>query len=335
MDYFLLHAECVPVRGASRSVICDLGKGQLRYVPHLLHEVLECARLLPLDKLKAHFEHAYDEGIDTWFAWLEKEQLGFWTHSPEAWPPIELDSEYQGGILHAVLEWRADSPWRLASAIRELVENQCAHLSLWLPESTRLTDISIMLDEVLSSRLQRIEIFVPYRIDWSSGDIAAFLQRHVRVQHFAFFDAPFADMLFAENGVLRGRAYFFTENYPDLRAPRRPVFWVDKKAFARAQTKNLALYKTVSIAPDGTVRNHPTHRAVFGQFPKDNLSEIVARADFQAVWSRHNDLIEKCRSCEHRWICCDTSDFDLEVTGWKKTQDCGYDPFAIKSFEES
>src|SRR5262245_29051527 len=81
--HFRLFACCRPVRGARRSVICDLQRGTFVFIPNGLYDILTEHQTQTVDAIKALYEHRYDDVIDEYFAFLIEHEYGFWCDEPE------------------------------------------------------------------------------------------------------------------------------------------------------------------------------------------------------------------------------------------------------------
>ncbi len=59
--YFKLFANCILVRGAERSTICDLQRGYYKLIPNLLADILAENENKSVSELKYFFDNQYDK----------------------------------------------------------------------------------------------------------------------------------------------------------------------------------------------------------------------------------------------------------------------------------
>ena len=77
-EYFKLFANCVPVRGAKRSVIYDLQKEDYSFIPNVLYEILIKYKDYTIKEIKKRYNNEYDNIIDEYFNFLTKKNMVFY-----------------------------------------------------------------------------------------------------------------------------------------------------------------------------------------------------------------------------------------------------------------
>lgn len=326
MVYFQLFANCIPVRGAARSVVCDLEKGRLKYIPNLLFDVLEKGKSLPVELLKRHYQGQYDQGIDEYFTLLAKEGFGHFTDSPEHFPPLDLSVERPLGLLqNAMLELEWPLCYEVPAVLAKLQGLGCRAISLYMLGHFPKLEFSHILTLLQRGILRYIEVFVSFEMGFSDEEVWKLLRQHPRLQRFEIYDSSFDQTVHHDNIALRGRFKKIKESP----LSRRVGFAPNLPAFVEAQRHNLALNGRACIDKEGFIKNDLAHGQRFGQASTDNLGQVLAGEAFQKMWHLGNDLIKKCRDCEHRYICADFSEVleGQEGGGLVKANDCGYNPY--------
>ena len=86
---FKLFANCIPVKGARRGLLCDLQAGRTKLIPNSLCDLLTDYPDRPIDEIKAAFDRRYDEEIDEYFSFLVDNDWGFICREPERFPPVD------------------------------------------------------------------------------------------------------------------------------------------------------------------------------------------------------------------------------------------------------
>src|SRR5215203_7566397 len=124
-EVFQLHANCLPVKGARRSTICDLQRQRMRLIPNDLFYILTDLAGLPTSEIKLRFNGNCDEVIDDYFAMLENEAYGFWCDEPERFPKLDLTWERPEKITNAIIDIDRTSKHDYASLLSQLDELGC------------------------------------------------------------------------------------------------------------------------------------------------------------------------------------------------------------------
>jgi hypothetical protein len=81
--YFLLFSNCIPVKGAKRSVICDLQTGKLLLIPNDLYDILEKHRKNTVKEIVAHYGDENANIILSYFKLLEDNEMVFFADNYE------------------------------------------------------------------------------------------------------------------------------------------------------------------------------------------------------------------------------------------------------------
>ena len=78
-----LFANCIPVKGISRSLICDLQRNDYELIPTSLCEILLRFTVFDLMDLLAVYGESEKETLTEYIKFLENNSFGFWTDQPE------------------------------------------------------------------------------------------------------------------------------------------------------------------------------------------------------------------------------------------------------------
>ncbi len=57
-----MYANCIPVKGVNRSVICDLQRKEIFIIPNDLYSILVLKEGKSIEEIKFTYNHEYDEG---------------------------------------------------------------------------------------------------------------------------------------------------------------------------------------------------------------------------------------------------------------------------------
>ena len=163
---FRLFANCVPVRGARRSTICDLQRGRIHLVPNGLHEVVTARRDLTLRQLKELYGEEEHGTLEEYFELLLARELGFWCEDPEAFPDLDPAWDAPSRVTNAIVDVGAHSRHDFASLIAQLDGLGCRMLQLRFFAACPLERLEAVLETARGSRLRSIEILLPHDPAW-------------------------------------------------------------------------------------------------------------------------------------------------------------------------
>ena len=75
--YFVLFANCMPVKGYKRSIVCDLLRNKYVFITNDLYKILKEYKNLSIGDIKKKYNNEYDNFIDEYFQYLLKNNLIF------------------------------------------------------------------------------------------------------------------------------------------------------------------------------------------------------------------------------------------------------------------
>jgi hypothetical protein len=83
---FKLFSCCFPVKGFSRSIICDTQRNSYDFIPNSLYNILIKYDGDTIAEIKSNYNHKFDNIIDDYFIFLQKKEYIFFTKEPDAFP---------------------------------------------------------------------------------------------------------------------------------------------------------------------------------------------------------------------------------------------------------
>jgi hypothetical protein len=103
-DYFVLHSNCVPVKGASRSLICDLQREKYFYIPNDLFEILKTVSSIKINKIYSSFTPEDRLIVDEYFSYLLDNDLGFIDNEPLRFPEMSNEWDSPSKITNSIID---------------------------------------------------------------------------------------------------------------------------------------------------------------------------------------------------------------------------------------
>lgn len=100
--------------------------------------------------------------------------------------------------------------------------------------------------------------------------------------------------------------------------------------WAKTLEFNVGLNRKLTIDSRGKVKNFFSHQTVFGDVRENSLHDVLSKDEFQAKWRITNDMIEKCKDCQYRYMCLSNSDIVQKNNKYYKLNSCDFNPYKNK-----
>ena len=325
---FKMFASCIPVKGAKRSVICDLQRSKYQFIPNILFDILSTLKDQPISKIKAHFENKHDETIDEYFRFLIEQEFGFFCDNPESFPDLDLSWKFPGEISNAIVDIDANSQHNFLDIFEQLERLGCKGLQLRFFSPFSLKKIEETLLFLKETRIKSVEISIAYQAHFEEETLIEFFNQFPRLHLIILYGAPKEYFYHDDKNVF----LYYTEDLITSETHcgqiSRSHFRPNISVFTEAQLHNTCLNRKVSVDRNGYIRNCPSLKKDFGHIKEVSFAEALLDPTFKQMWSIHKDQIETCRDCEFRYICSDCRAYVESAENiYSKPLKCGYDPY--------
>ena len=100
---------CIPVKGAERSLICDLQRGSFDFIPNGLYEMLIEHDGKSIFDLKSLYSDEHDKLINEYFHFLKKNEYIFHTNNPNFFPLLDLKWNEPNLISNVIIDLNENS----------------------------------------------------------------------------------------------------------------------------------------------------------------------------------------------------------------------------------
>ena len=323
--YLKLFSNCIPVKGAKRSIICDLQRDDFEFIPNGLYEILttydgahleEIEQLFPDDSDKKNFRKYIDYLFD-------KEYL-FFTDSPELFPSISLEFHDPSRINNAIIDYNGLYEIELLEkVISDLDKLKCLALELRFFNTTEISELITILDYTNRTGIKSIQILIPYN---GELDINSIITQYSRVDRVLMYSCPKEK----ENELIKNiPIYYQTENIENEGScghinPKN--FTSNLSLFTEGQSHNTCLNKKISIDKMGGIKNCPSLTTTYGNIRSNSVFDAISNENFRSLWTISKDSIDVCKDCEFRYVCTDCRAY-TEGGMYSKPKKCNYDPY--------
>lgn len=332
---FCLYANCIPVKGASRSVICDLQRNQIKLIPNDLFEILDKYEKLTIYEVKKNYQNKYDETIDEYFDFLLENEFIFFTDIPDSFPKLSHKWDDPSEITNAIIDFNNDSNYDIKKAINQLDKLNCKHIEIRFFDNVSKEYISAILKyiEDIKSTILSVDIILPFNFEIEK--IESLLNQYIRLSSLKFFNAP-KNKFITPTKDKRGYIVYTKEkiqNESHCGIISKNFFVINIPTYTEGKNHNTCLNRKVGIDTKGNIKNCPSMNVSYGNISQIEIKEAIKKAGFKDFWNITKDEIETCKICEFRYVCTDCRAFVKNTLD--KPVKCGYDPYTNKWDESS
>jgi len=313
------------VKGAKRTIICDIQRRKAFPIPESLVELLIEAEYNSLAELLLIYKNQ-NEIISEYFTFLSDFELGFWSDIHERFPSFNMEWDTAELINNAILEINNQSLTWLPKAISELDTLFCKYIEL------RVTENCINVLELFAFLTKKLRVrgIVSYiKFDDNFEKLDAFLKKNMRFINIIVHSVPEIELESAKinsndrisisrNEIKNTSCGIINKSNFDINIP----------TFTEAQKHNTCLNRKISIDAEGFIRNCPSMKENFGNIKDTTLQQALDHPDFKKYWFVNKDQISVCKDCEFRYICTDCRAYiENPEDMYSKPLKCGYTPY--------
>lgn len=332
MIFFKLYSCCIPVKGSTQSVLCDIQRREYIQIPNSLFHILKEDQDKSFEGLVR--KYGDQETLKEYFDFLVDNELGFWTETPELFPDINTDWEHPSRITNAIIDVNERSNHNFRKIIAELEELGCYNLQIRYFKPTEGGELEAIMEMTLKSRLMAIDFVLPYSEQFESIWLEDFAHKYPRVNQLVLYSSPIeGDVNIYLEGtqnllacVVHTDLMIDSSSHCGVIDPH--YFTIDLETFMEGQQFNTCLNKKVGIDVDGEIKNCPTLKASYGNLESTSITSAITKKEFRHLWDINKDQIEVCKDCEFRYICTDCRAFIVDEKDiYSKPSKCSYDPY--------
>nr|MCR4825578.1 hypothetical protein [Bacteroidales bacterium] len=162
--YYRLFAPCIPVRGFRRSVIADLNRHQLFYIPNKLYQILVQEKNRTWSDLMEKYGYDNLEALTSYFGFLLQNELVFPFNKEELahFPKLLLQWDFPSYCSNAVLDIGHPSNYDVPKAITLLDEISCFHLQIRLLREVSPTYLDQLLELTNDTSIRTVQLMMNY-----------------------------------------------------------------------------------------------------------------------------------------------------------------------------
>ena len=331
-DTFKLFANCIPVNGYSKSIICDIQNNTFLIINRQLFEILTLHKNKTLKQLLTVYEN---KDIKEYFNFLIENNFGFITSVPDLFPDIDLSFNDCFFVSNAIIDYNTERAYNLYDSIKQLDDLNCKNVEIRF-FNNRIDEIIEFLEFITSSEMiiSSVGIVIKYT-ELDQKYLLEIVEKYNRISYLIIFDSPKNELVPSKKATGMGYLLYTRDKISNKSCGiiNDDYFVVNIKTFTESLHHNSCLHKKISIDSEGNIKNCPSMPHSFGNIKDTTLEKALAHPDFKKYWNLTKDEIEVCKDCEFRYICTDCRAYterthtNAEGLDISKPLKCGYNPY--------
>lgn len=331
-SHFILYSNCIPVKGAARSLLCDLQRNRTHFIPNDLYDILDQYAEKTIGEIQSMYEPEDAETIMEYFEFLVKEEYIFLCDSGdlELFPKLSLDWDSPSCITNAIIDVGAASEHPFDDIFRQLEDLGCQDIQIRFYRKCSIEEAIDILLLLEKSSIRSVELFIVYNPEVNDAEIKQFVDAFPRLSAVFFHSAPSSRSIDCRNRtpVLLVKEAINDATHCGFIAKK--YFSANLSMFTESQKHNSCLNRKISIDEHGAIRNCPSMPVSYGNIRHQSLKTVVGNLDFTSPWHISKDQIETCKVCEFRYICTDCRAFTKGGEQYTKPLKCNYNPYTAE-----
>jgi hypothetical protein len=124
-----LYANCIPVKGATRSLICDLQRNSIYQIPNYICDILQNNKGCTQQEMLDSSPVSLHEDIKEYLQIMLENEIIFYTDSPQFFPEMSTQWDEPFEISNAIIDIDSSSVFA-TEAIRQLLVSGCRALQI-------------------------------------------------------------------------------------------------------------------------------------------------------------------------------------------------------------
>lgn len=328
-------SHCQFTIGAKRAVVADLQKEVFMIIPKDLAEMVNQFNSYTMEEIYAHYGKENSNTLDEYFLFLRKHEYVFFTeHKADTDRFININPyDWKNEIINnGIIDISEESRFSLPACIAEMTALGCKYLQLRFYRQVSNEELKDLFACFTESEILDAELYIPFNSATGEIDFNRLFLLNQRVSRIIIYNSP-EDKTIPYHYELF-RIYFVKEQFQgptSCGVVHLSYFSANLKLFTEGKQFNTCLYKKISIAADGSIRNCPGMPDSFGNINVTSLKEALNIPGFKKHWQITKNQISVCKDCEFRDVCTDCRAYLQSPDDiYSKPLKCGYDPYTCK-----
>jgi SPASM domain peptide maturase of grasp-with-spasm system len=321
--HFLLFANCIPVKGFNRSLICDLQRGKFIFIPNGLYELTKFFRFDTLEALLKRFEGLDEDTLSDYLEFLVEYELGFFADNPNEFPELLESFQTPYALNDCIIEISERNVFFADKIVNELQLTGCQNLELRAYDPFSVSGLFELIKKLNRTRVRNVEVYNAFDPAMDESLLLQNMADNPIVSRYFIHSSPTDKRFESDSRIIMLTDRITSSNCCGNISSHS--FEVNLPFFLEAKQYNSCLYRKISIDKDGNIRNCPSLPEVFGNVETESFFDVIDSVGFKAKWNINKDQIETCKDCEFRYVCSDCRAFLSNE--FDKPAKCNYNPY--------
>ncbi len=333
---FKMFANCIPVKGITRSVICDLQRNSIQVIPNDLYFILKKYEGKSISYIKKVYNNEFDLIIEEYFQFLKNNEFVFFSDEVSNFLPLPKKWDTPFEITNAIIDIDDKTDHNLIDIINQLSILNCQFLEIRFFGQKNIMKIIkevLVFTKKIEASILGIDFILPFSKSIDLNKEINNCQGNERISSFKIYNANKDELITNFQNNTFYIVYSTDKINGDSHCGKisRDFFIVNTKAFTESLNFNSCLNKKISIDVEGEIKNCPSMTKSYGNIKKIKLEEALLNKDFKKFWNITKDQINDCKNCEFRYVCTDCRAYvENPKDMYSKPLKCGYDPYTNK-----
>ena len=329
-ENWFLFQNCIPVKGAIRSIVYDLQRNTFFYIPNQLYEIIKNGKLPSINFLLNEYGHENLTTIKEYYNLLIENESIYQTDNPEFFPELSMTYEKSGLVDNAIIDRNKNSKFLVTPIFDQLEGLGCHHLELRFYDCVDFQYLKDLFFVLKNRVFSSILILLKHNPEISRENYFELLSLNSRIVSLTIHGTP--ELNTEEN--YHNRLYFLQEEIKDSNCCgiiSFQTFQLNIEMFSESQQFNNCLNRKISIDVSGDIKNCPSDIMKFGNIANTTLQNALLNKNFYKKWGVKKDEIEVCQDCEFRYMCSDCRIYIKDDSNvFSKPLKCNYNPYIGK-----
>lgn len=333
MSYLYLYSNCIPVKGVSRSIICDLQQGKYDFIPNSLYEILNTNIGKKRHSILEQYTPEEQTILEEYFGFLEHKEYIYWVDDITQFPPIEKTYQSSSHVTNAIIDFDEKSHFNLTDISDQLDFLNCKAIQFRFFCSKEMNELNEILQSFELSKLRSIELIIKFQDTVSIKTLQELHKSSPRIKLIIIHSSPEQKLDFLNREktipVMYTNQVFNDSSCCGKIGPS--YFSINTETFIESLNFNSCLNKKISIDTNGDIKNCPSLPTSYGNISNTSLYSALHSEGFKDVWKLTKDMINVCKDCEFRHICTDCRAYtDNPNNKYARPSKCTYNPYICK-----
>lgn len=337
MVYFQKFSNCILVKGAKRSLICDLQRQFSDFIPNDLVVILKkLSRKEKITDVLAEYSNDDIKTIKDYLEFLVEKEYGIYCGSAEFDMFIDMNTTFEtpSQITNAIIEIREVDSSYLEDLIFQLENLGCNSVAIVIYNEPSIYDFFDIIKAFKDTRIKSLEVTCRFNKCYDAIFFKELSKSLSCLTKVTFINSPYAKIEFWDNNVLFDRIWIIenVNSFKHCGVINTKYFNTNLWKVLESMNHNSCINLKISIDINGDIKNCPSMPESYGNIKNTIIEEAINKPGFKKYWNVTKDQIDVCKDCEFRYVCTDCRAY-TERTTFKDELDlskplkCGYNPY--------